>query len=98
MDREALVQAILNLENDIEDQVTDPDLAFELADHIKVYVDELATLGAGQDTSGKRKRKKRNNNRKRSTRSRKRSVVSMRGGADNPQNPAVQKATKPPML
>jgi hypothetical protein len=58
MDREALVQAILNLENDIEDQVNDPDLAFELAEHIKVYVDELATLGAGQGTSSKRKRAK----------------------------------------
>ena len=58
MDREALVQAILNLEKDIEDQVNDKDLAFELAEHIKVYVDELATLGAGQGTSSKRKRAK----------------------------------------
>ena len=58
MDREALVQAILNLENDVEEQVTDPELAFELAGHVKVYVDELASLGAGLESSGKRKRKK----------------------------------------
>ena len=57
MDREALVQAILNLENDVEDQVTDPDLAFDLAGHIKVHVDELVALGAGPG-SGKLKRKK----------------------------------------
>lgn len=58
MDREALVQAILNLENDVEEQVVDPVLAYELGEHVKVYVDELVSLGAGSGTAGKRRRKK----------------------------------------
>lgn len=53
MDHRALVQAILDLENDREVRVDDPDLACELAEHVKPYVDELAQLrGSPAATEG----------------------------------------------
>lgn len=59
MDREELVQAILDLERDREVQIEDADLAQDLSDHIKDYVDELAGLrAAGGEPSGGRKRRR----------------------------------------
>ena len=47
MDREALVQAILDLEGGDAAEVANPELAHELALHLKPHVDRLATLKAG---------------------------------------------------
>ena len=47
MDRDALVQAILDLEHDRDAQIEDKGLAQDLADHIKTHVDELVELRAG---------------------------------------------------
>lgn len=74
MDREALVQAILDLENDRFEPVPDPDVAYELAHYCKSEIDALAALerslgtafggdgvggnGAAPDKRRKRKRKK----------------------------------------
>ena len=49
MDREALVQAILDLEHDREVQLEDEGLAQDLSNHIKTYVDELVSLRLGAD-------------------------------------------------
>jgi len=61
MDREELVQAILDLERDREVQIEDADLAQDLSDHIKEYVDELVGLRAGGDEAagGRKRRRKR---------------------------------------
>ena len=61
MDRQTLVEAILDLEHDRESQVADADLAQDLGDHIKGLVDELATLRAGggdRPSEGRRRRPK----------------------------------------
>ena len=47
MDREALVQAILDLERGDAPEVEDPELAHELSLHLKPYTDRLAELRAG---------------------------------------------------
>ena len=47
MDRETLVQTILDLENDREGQVTNPDLAYDLGHHVKVHIDRLVGLRSG---------------------------------------------------
>lgn len=52
MDREALVQAILDLEHDREVPLEDADLAHGLSVHIKDYVDELVELRAGTADDG----------------------------------------------
>ncbi|MFH1568384.1 MAG: hypothetical protein ABIL09_10355 [Gemmatimonadota bacterium] len=46
MDREALVQALLDLENDRIEPVPDPDIAYELAHQMKPQIDELVALRA----------------------------------------------------
>ena len=51
MDRETIVQAILDLENDRDGQVTDPDLAYELGHHVKVRIDRLVDLRSGDAIS-----------------------------------------------
>ena len=62
MDRDELVQAILDLEHDREVQIEDADLAQELSDHIKEHVAELAGLrsGAGAGGDGRKKKRKKN--------------------------------------
>ena len=53
MDREALVEAILDLERDRDTQLEDEGLAQDLSAHIKHYVDELVSLrGDGDVTEG----------------------------------------------
>jgi len=47
MDREALVQAILDLENNRAGKVEDPNLAYELAHHVKPRIDQLSALAQG---------------------------------------------------
>ena len=47
MDRDTLVQAILDLEHDRDDAVPDSDLAYELAHHVKAHIDRLALLQNG---------------------------------------------------
>jgi hypothetical protein len=65
MDRQALVEAILDLEHDRESQVADADLAQDLGDHVKELVDELVSLRGGEPgaeadaTTGEGARKKR---------------------------------------
>ncbi|HCL30371.1 MAG TPA: hypothetical protein DIC52_18310 [Candidatus Latescibacteria bacterium] len=61
METEDLVQAILDLEHDREVQVEDTDLAQELSDHVKEYVDELVQLRADESVGEGRKRKGRKN-------------------------------------
>ena len=53
MDRDTLVQAILNLENKRSEAVPDPDLAYELAHHVKPHIDRLAAFrdGGGSDVA-----------------------------------------------
>jgi len=53
MDRDTLVQAILDLENKRSKVVPDPDLAYELAHHVKPYIDRLAAFrnGDGSDAA-----------------------------------------------
>lgn len=47
MDRDTIIQAILDLENDREEQIPDPDVAYELAHHLKADIDRLVGLRAG---------------------------------------------------
>ena len=47
MDRDTLVQAILDLENKRDEAVSDPDLAYELAHHVKPQIDRLAAFRNG---------------------------------------------------
>lgn len=47
MNRDTLVQAILNLENKRDEAVSDPDLAYELAHHVKPQIDRLVALRHG---------------------------------------------------
>ena len=47
MDRDTLVQAILDLEHDRDEAVPDPELAYELAHHVKDRIDRLALLRNG---------------------------------------------------
>ncbi len=47
MDRDTLVQAILDLENKRSEAVPDPDLAYELAHHVKPHIDRLAAFRNG---------------------------------------------------
>jgi hypothetical protein len=58
MEHEELVQAIFELEHDRETQIGDPELAQELSDHIKEYVDEWASLRGGP-AAGKSKKRRR---------------------------------------
>jgi len=72
MDREALVQAILDLENDRFEPVPDPEVAYELAHHCKSEIDALAALeratgtaaGNGSANGSARKRKRRKKTRR----------------------------------
>lgn len=52
MDQEALVQAILDLENDRFEPVPDLGVAYELAHHVKPQVDELAALELAAGAAG----------------------------------------------
>ena len=45
MDRDALAQAILNLENGLVEPVEDPQLAYELGHHVKPMIDRLTSAG-----------------------------------------------------
>ena len=45
MDRDALAQAILNLENGLSEPVADPELAYELGHHVKPIIDHIAADG-----------------------------------------------------
>jgi hypothetical protein len=47
MDRDTLVQAILDLENKRGEAVPDPNLAYELAHHVKPHIDRLAAFRNG---------------------------------------------------
>ena len=50
MNREALVQAILDLQHDRAHRVEDPDLAHALGEHLKPYIDLLDQAGAQGDS------------------------------------------------
>ncbi len=83
MDRDELVQAILDLEHDREVQIEDADLAQELSDHIKEHVDELAGLRSGAGAGGEGRKKKRRKKRKPK-------------GADLPEGPVPELMGLPP--
>lgn len=88
MDRQALVDAILDLEHDRASTLEDAQLAQELGDHVKPYVDELATLrsGAAGGDDGPRRRGKAPRGGKGADRL----------GADLPAGPAPRLASQPP--
>lgn len=47
MDREVLVQAILDLENNRDENVTDPEIAYGLGHHVKDYIDRIVAIRDG---------------------------------------------------
>ena len=54
MDRQELVKAILDLENDRDEHVVDPEIAYDLGHHVKTHIDELVAVqeGGGVEVSG----------------------------------------------
>ncbi len=54
MDRQELVKAILDLENDRDEHVADPEIAYDLGHHVKTHIDQLVAFraGGGVEVSG----------------------------------------------
>ena len=52
LSRQALAQAILDLENGRPEAVTDPMIAYHLGHHVKPYINRLTALAEGQSDDG----------------------------------------------